>query len=181
MNIVVIGRGNAGRGLTALWRKAGHEVTALGRRDGDASGAGVVVVAVPGPAISAVLGQVTGLAGKIAIDAASAFPSRNEAFASLAEEVKSVTGAPVAKSLNLTFAVLYDQIAAQRVPPGSLYVAGDGARDITEELIRDAGYEPVPLGGLDRARAVEDLAWLLAAAVKDGVPVLYRFAVPGEL
>jgi 8-hydroxy-5-deazaflavin:NADPH oxidoreductase len=86
-------------------------VTALGRRGGDASDAGVVVMAVPGSAISAALGQVTGLAGKIAIDATDAFPSRNEAFASLAEEVKSFTGAPVAKSFNLTFAVLSDQIA----------------------------------------------------------------------
>jgi predicted dinucleotide-binding enzyme len=52
---------------------------------------------------------------------------------------------------------------------------------ITEELITDAGYDPVPLGGLDKARAVEDLAWLLVAAMKDGAPVFYRFAVPGEL
>jgi 8-hydroxy-5-deazaflavin:NADPH oxidoreductase len=156
-------------------------VTALGRRGRDASGAGGVVVAVPGPAISAALGQVTGLAGKIAIDATSAFPSRNEAFASLAEEVKSFTGAPVAKSFNLNFAVLYDQIAAQRVPPGSFHVAEDGARDITGELIRDAGYDPVSLRGLDRARAVEDLARVLVAAMKDGVPVFCRFAVPGEL
>ena len=67
MNIVVIG----GR-LAALWRKAGHEVTAVGRDGGDASGADVVVAAVPGPVISAALGQVTGLAGKIAIDKARA-------------------------------------------------------------------------------------------------------------
>jgi len=112
-------------------------VTALGRGVGAASGADVVV-AVPGPAISADLGAVPGLAGKIAIDAANTFPSRNEAFpsrnegfASLAEEVKSVTGAPVAKSFNLNFAVPYDQIAAQRVPPGGFHVAGDGARDVT--------------------------------------------------
>jgi len=156
-------------------------VTALGRRGGDASGADVVVVAVPGPAISAALGQVTGLAGKIAVDAASAFPSRSEAFASLAEGVKSFTGVPVAKSFNLNFAVRSDQIAAQRVPPGGFYVAGDGARDIAGQFITDAGYDPVSLGGLDKARAVEDLAWLLVAAVKDGVPVFYRFAVPGEL
>jgi predicted dinucleotide-binding enzyme len=76
---------------------------------------------------------------------------------------------------------LSDQIAAPRVPPGSFYVAEDGARDITGQFMTDAGYDPVPLGGLDRARAVEDLAWLLVAAVKDGVPVLYRCAVPGEL
>jgi predicted dinucleotide-binding enzyme len=100
MNIVDIGRGNAGRGLAAPWRTAGHELTVVGRRGGDACDADV---------------------------------------------------------------------------------AGDGARDITEELITDAGYDPVPPDGLDKARAVEDLAWLLAAAVNDGAPVFYRFANPGEL
>jgi predicted dinucleotide-binding enzyme len=180
MNIVIITRGNVGGGLAALCRKAGHEVTALGRGGGAASGADVVV-AVPGPALSAALRTVPGLAGKIAIDAANAFSSRNEAFPSLAQEVKSVTGAPVAKSFNPNFAVPDDQIAAQQVPPGSFYVTGDGARDITEELITDAGYNPVPFGGLDKARAVEDLARVLIAAMKDGAPVFYRFAVPGEL
>jgi hypothetical protein len=53
--------GEPGGGLAALWRKAGHEVTALGRGGGDASGAGVVVVAVPGPAVSAALSTVPGL------------------------------------------------------------------------------------------------------------------------
>jgi predicted dinucleotide-binding enzyme len=51
---------------------------------------------------------------------------------------------------------------------------------ITEELITDAGYDPVPLGGLDKARAVEDLAWVRVAAMKDGARIFYCFAVPGE-
>ena len=181
MNIVVIGRGNVGGGLAALWRQAGHQVTALGRGGGDASEADVVVVAVPGCAISAALSTVTGLAGKIAVDATNAYPFRNEAFRSLAEEVRSFTGGPVAKSFNLNFAVLYDQISAQRVRPSSLYVADDGAREVTEHLIADAGYDPVPLGGLDKARALEDLTWLLIAAMKDAAPVFHRFAVSGEL
>ena len=181
MNIVIIGRGNVGGGLAALWRKAGRQVTALGRRGGDASGAEVVVVAVPGPAISAALVTVTGLAGKIAIDATNAYSSRNEAFPSPAEEVKSLTGGPVAKSFSLNFAVLYGQIAAQRARPSSLHVASDGAREVAEQLITDAGYRPVPLGGLDQVRALEDLTWLLSPAMKDGAPVFDRFAVPGEL
>ena len=141
MKVVTIGRGNVGGGLAALWRKAGHQVTELGRGGGDASGADVVVVAVPGHAISAALSQVTGLAGKIAIDATNAIPSRNEAFGSLAEEVKSFTGGPVAKSFNLNIAALYDQVDAQRVRPSSFYAADDGARAITEQLIADAGYD----------------------------------------
>jgi predicted dinucleotide-binding enzyme len=181
MKVVTIGGGNVGGGLAALWRKAGHQVTVLGRGGGDASGADVVLVAVPGPAISAALSQVSGLAGKIAIDATNAFPSRNEAFGSLAEEVKSFTGGPVAKSFNLNIAGLYDQIAAQRARPSNFYAADDGARQVTEQLIIDAGYDPVPLGGLDKARALEDLTWLLLAAGKGGAPVFYRFAVPGEL
>jgi len=28
---------------------------------------------------------------------------------------------------------------------------------------------------------MEDLTWLLFAAMKDGAPVFYRFAVPGQL
>src|SRR5215472_11070121 len=67
MKIVTIGRGSVGGGLATLWRKAGHEVTMLGRDGGDASDADVVLVAVPGPAVSAALGKVTGLAGKIAV------------------------------------------------------------------------------------------------------------------
>jgi hypothetical protein len=45
----------------------------------------------------------------------------------------------------------------------------------------DAGYDPVLVGGLDQARALEDITWLPVAAMKDGSPVFYRFAVPGEL
>ena len=180
MKIVTIGRGNVGGGLAALWRKAGHEVTALGRDGGDASDADVVLVAVPGPAVSAALGKVTGLADKIAIDATNAYPSRNQAFPSLAEEVQSITAGPFAKSFNLNYASLYDQVAAQRVRPGSLYAADGAADGIAGQLITDAGYDPVRVGGLDKARALEDLTWLLFAA-QDGAPIFYRFAAPGEL
>ena len=95
MKIVTIGRGNVGGGLAALWRKAGHEVTVLGHDGGDASDADVVLVAVPGPAVSAAL-----------------------------------------------------------------------------------GYDPVRVGGLDKARALEDLSWLLFAAAPEGAPFSYRFAAP---
>jgi len=138
------------------------------------------VVAVPGPTISEALGKVAGLVGKTAIDPTNAIRRRNEAYPSLAEEVKSFTGGPVGKSFNLNFAVLYDQIAAQRVRPTSLYASDDAARQVTEHLITDAGYEPVRLGGLDKARAVEDLLWLPGAA-GHGSPIFYRFAAPGQL
>jgi hypothetical protein len=31
-----------------------------------------------------------------------------------------------------------------------------GAREVTERLIRDAGYEPMSVGGLENARALEE-------------------------
>jgi hypothetical protein len=180
MKIVTVGRGNVGGGLADLWRKAGHEVTALGRDGGDAAGADVVVVAVPALSISEVLGKVSGLDGKIAIDACNALPDRNQAFPSMAHEVKSFTGGPVAKGFNVNFAALYDQIAAQRARPSNLYCGDDDALPVTRQLSIDAGYDPVPVGGLDKARAIEEVAWLPLAA-GGGSPVFYRFGPPGDL
>jgi hypothetical protein len=156
MNITVIGRGHVGGGLAARWRRAGHQVQELGKEGGDASNADVVLVAVPSGAIADALGRVSGLEGKVAIDATNAFAGRNASFPSLAHEVKSITHGPVAKSFNLNYAALYDQIDAQPTRPGNLYAADDEAREVTEQLIRDAGYEPVNGGGIENARALED-------------------------
>jgi 8-hydroxy-5-deazaflavin:NADPH oxidoreductase len=182
VNITVIGRGNVGGGLARRWENAGHTVTALGRDGGDASDADAVLVAVPGGEIADALAKVTGLDGKIAIDATNAFGGRNEQFESLAHEVKSIVGGPVAKSFNTNFAVLYDQIDEQRARPGNLYAAEDGAREATEQLIRDAGFDPVFVGGLDRARLLEDHMALTGAINQGGLGrFFYRYAPPGEL
>jgi 8-hydroxy-5-deazaflavin:NADPH oxidoreductase len=182
MKITVIGRGNVGGGLARKWRQAGHEVDELGRDGGDASAADAVLVAVPGPAIANALDAVAGLQGKVTIDATNAVRGRNEDFESNAHEIKSIVGGPTAKSFNLNFANVYDEIAAQRVPPSNLYCAEDDAREVTEQLIRDAGYDPVYAGGLDRARMLEDHLALLFAVNQAGLgPFFYRFAAPGQL
>jgi predicted dinucleotide-binding enzyme len=178
MKITTIGKGNIGGGLGRLWEQAGHQVTALGHEGGDASDADVVLVAVPSSAISDALQKVTGLEGKIAIDAANAFAGRNEQYESFAHEVKAHTKGPVAKAFNANFAKLYDRIRDTRIPPGCLYAADDEARAVTEQLIRDAGYDPVSVGGIENARALED--FVTGLFVKIG-QVFYRFAPPGEL
>ncbi len=178
MKITTIGKGNIGGGLAELWKQAGHEVTTLGHEGGDASDADVVLVAVPSGSISEALGKVTGLQGKVAIDAANAFSGRNEDYESFAHEVKAHTNGPVAKAFNANFAALYDQVGAQRVPPSCLYAADDEAREVTEQLIRDAGYEPVSLGGLENARALEDF---VPGVLGKAGQVFYRFMPPGEL
>jgi hypothetical protein len=181
MNITVIGRGNVGGGLAARWRKAGHDVTEIGRDGGDASGSEAILVAVPSAAIGDALGKVTGIGDQVVIDATNAFTGRNEEFESLAHEVKSHVGGPVAKSFNCNYAALYDEIDAQRVPPSNLYAAEEGAVEVTEQLIRDAGYDPVSVGGLENARLLEDhLAFM--SAITDGLGrFFYRYAKPGEL
>src|SRR5215469_12491651 len=107
MKIAVIGRGNVGGGLARKWRDVGHEVDELGRDGGDASAADVVLVAVPGPEIANALGKVTGLDGKVTIDATNAVRGRNEDFESNADEIKSIVGGPTAKSFNANFANIY--------------------------------------------------------------------------
>ncbi len=178
MNITTIGKGNIGGGLAKLWEHAGHTVTTLGSDGGDASDADVVLVAVPSGAISDALGKVTGVEGKTAIDATNAFAGRNEQYESLAQEVKAHTNGPVAKAFNANFATLYDQIGEQRVRPSCLYAADDEAREVAEQLIRDAGYDPVTAGGLENARALEDFVPGLFAKIGQ---VFYRFAPPGEV
>jgi 8-hydroxy-5-deazaflavin:NADPH oxidoreductase len=74
--------------------------------------------------------------------------------------------------------VLYERIGEQRVRPSCLYAADDEAREVTEQLIRDAGYEPASIGGLENARALED--FVTGVLLKVG-RVFYRFASPGEL
>jgi 8-hydroxy-5-deazaflavin:NADPH oxidoreductase len=182
MKIAVIGRGRVGGGLGGRWERAGHTVTRIGREGGDASDADAVLVAVPPLAIADALRGVTGLDGKVAIDATNAYGGRNEAYESLAHEVKSITGGPVAKAFNLEYAVLYDQIDAQRVRPSTLYAAEDEAREVAEQLIRDAGYDPVLVGGLEKARMLEDSLEVFSSVRRAGLgPHFRRFAQPGEL
>ena len=182
MNITVIGKGNVGGGLADRWERAGHTVDRVGREGGDASGADAVLVAVPSDQIADALEKVSGLEGKVVIDATNAGAGRDETFASLAEQVKAAVGGPVAKSFNLNFANQYDSIDEQRLPPGNLFAAEDEARAVTEELIRDAGYDPVYAGGLENARLLEDHLALMFAVNRAGLgPFFYRYARAGEL
>jgi predicted dinucleotide-binding enzyme len=121
---------------------------------------------------------VSGLEGKIAVDAANAFTGRDEQYESFAHEVKTHTNGPVAKAFNANFATLYDRIGEQRVRPSCLYTADEEAREVTEQLIRDAGYDPVSLGGIENPRALEDFVPSVLAKIGQ---VFYRFAPAGEL
>lgn len=182
MNITVIGKGHVGGGLAARWEKTGHRVTRPSREGGDASGADAVLVAVPSGQITDALLKIDALEGKIALDATNAYDGRDESFESLAHEVKSIVGGPVAKTFNLQYAALYDRIDEQRARPSNLYAADDGARQVTDQLVRDAGYDPVFVGGLEQARALEDATTLFRAIRHHALgQYFHRYAKPGEL
>jgi len=182
MKITTIGRGNVGGGLAKLWQDAGHDVTELGREGGDCSGADAVLLAVPQTAIADALASVSGLEGVPVIDAINAVRApRPDGFDSLAEYVKSLTGGPVAKAFNTNFASIYDRIGEARATPSMVYAADDEAREVTETLIRDAGFEPISAGGLENARAVEDFIDVIFAVAGQGGPFFYRIAPPDKL
>jgi predicted dinucleotide-binding enzyme len=182
MKIATIGRGNVGGGLADLWEKAGHEVTRIGKDGGDVSEVDAVLVAVPGGAIEAALDNVRGLEGKTVIDATNLFGAdRPSGFQSNAEFVKSRTNGPTAKSFNVNGARLYDELRNTRSRPGNLWTGDEEAREVVEQLNRDAGYEPLHAGPLENARAQEEFLALWVGISKEIGPFFYRMAPPAEL
>jgi len=182
MRITTIGRGRVGGALARRWVAAGHDVTTLGRDGGDVGGSDVLLVAIPGDAIADALAIVSGLSGQITIDATNRFGERPPGFDSVAEQVKSLTGGPTAKAFNTNFAVLYDKVDAETLPPGTMFASDPEARDATEQLIRDAGFEPIHLGDLEQAPLLEGLIALTRVLeTGDLGPFFYRFNRPGEV
>jgi 8-hydroxy-5-deazaflavin:NADPH oxidoreductase len=183
MRIAVYGRGNVGGGLADLWERAGHQVTRLGRDGGDLSAAEAVLLALPGGAVADALGKVRGLGGKTVIDATNRVGVPPPAgYPSNAEFVKSRVNGPTAKSFNINFAMLYDRLGKERARAGNLWCGDDEARDVVEQLNRDAGYDPIYAGSLDNAAAQEALVELFFAISQGGMgPFFYRMAPPGQL
>ena len=177
-----MGRGHVGSGLADLWEQADHEVVArLGREGGDVSDADVVLVAVPGGAIVDALDNVTGIDGKTVIDATNLINAEPPSgFDSNAAFVKSKTNGPTAKSFNLNFANLYGKIADAKPRPGNIWVGDEEARQVVEQLTRDAGYDPVYAGGLDKAPTQEHAIDIVFAISQEMGPCFYRFAPPDE-
>ena len=100
MKIATIGRGTLGSARGRRWEEAGHTVTLLGQDGGDVSDADAVLVAVPSNAITDALSKVSGLDGKVVLDATNAFAGRHPGYDSFAHEVKASTNGPVAKAFN---------------------------------------------------------------------------------
>jgi 8-hydroxy-5-deazaflavin:NADPH oxidoreductase len=182
MRIAVIGRGNVGGGLADLWEKAGHDVTRVGRDGGDVSDADAVLLAMPGRSIAEALGAIEAIQGKTIIDATNLVGgSPPDGFASNAEYAKSRIGGPTAKSFNINFAAIYDRIPTASTAPGNLWCGDEEARDVVEQLNRDAGFDPIYAGGLENAAIQESFLRLVFAINQGGLgPFFYRMAPPDE-
>jgi hypothetical protein len=180
--IGIIGAGHIGGTLAKLWVDSGHQVMLSSRhpeelkalaaslgakarvgtpRDAAVFGE-VVVVSVPYKALPQIGQDLRSeLAGKVVLDTCNPYPERD---GPMADEVrKEGTGAasprllPGTRLVRAFNAIGWRDLAheAHRTgEPVAIPLAGDdaGALRIAQQLVIDAGFAPVVVGGLDRAR-----------------------------
>jgi 8-hydroxy-5-deazaflavin:NADPH oxidoreductase len=182
IKIGIIGSGNLGGTVGTLWVKSGHPVLFSSRHPeelknlvdslGPLARAGtvrealafgdVVLVAVPYgayPQISKDYAQE--FKGKIVIDAGNAVPARDGEIAKEAREngigitsAKYLAGARIVRAFNT---LNYRRLASiSNRPEGRIGIpmAGDDkdALAVVSTLVRDAGFDPVIIGPLERAK-----------------------------
>jgi 8-hydroxy-5-deazaflavin:NADPH oxidoreductase len=176
MRIAVIGTGNIGGTLGGKWRAAGHDVVYGSRSAGSSgpggapvatiadalAGAGVVLLAIPGPAVAELARtHAADLAGKVVIDAA------NRMGEAAVNSHADITAAAPAAHYARAFSTLGWENFADPLPGTQLFFAADaGARAATEELISAVGLEPVFVGDAGAARTVDGLLPLWFALVQ---------------
>ncbi len=180
--IAVIGGGNIGGTIGGLWIRAGHPVMFASRHPDDLkplveklgplAKAGTVeqalafgdavLIAVPYKAYPEFGRSFAGLLkGKVVLDAGNATKARDGDLAAEAESAgigatsaKYLAGARLVRAFNAANYRLFAQNAHRSGAPMAVPIAGDDkqAVGIAAALVRDAGFEPVVVGGLDAAR-----------------------------
>ncbi len=182
MRIGIIGTGNIARTLGAAWARAGHEVAIAGRSpekaqaladelgarsvplEDVATGRDAVLVAVPWDASEQVVALAGVPSGTVLIDPTNAVGHGIGSLLiapgeSMAERIASAApGAHVVKAFHTFPFMQWTGPSEGRTPV--VVMAGDdpGALKAVGELARDLGGDPVVLGGLDRARQLEEVA-----------------------
>ena len=180
LKIGIIGSGHVGSALGGVWAKAGNEVMFSSRDlDNDkklASEVGanaragspqeaaafgqVILFAVPYSAFPELVKNLgDSLKGKVVINASNPFPERDGEIANRAREegvglfeAHLLPGALVVRAFN---AVPAARMANAHEDPGKIGmpIAGDEkAIEFASRLVRQAGFEPVVVGGLDMAK-----------------------------
>jgi predicted dinucleotide-binding enzyme len=181
MRIGVIGAGRLGGAVGSLWVKAGHEVLFSSRHPeqlkplveglGGRARAGtvaeavafgeVLLLAVPYRAVPEVGKEhAAAMRGKVVLDATNAFRERDGAAGEEAiangiglTTAKYLPGARVVRAFNFTGAAEFTRDSNRPEGRIAVPIAGDdrAALDMAAQLVRDAGFEPVVVGGLSTA------------------------------
>jgi len=181
VKIGVIGSGRVGSALGGVWAKAGHEVMFASRsldadkklasevgsnaRAGTPSQAAafgqVLLFAVPYGALPE-LGKTLAdsLKGKVVIDACNPFPQRDGEIANQAREkgaglfsAQLLPGAHIVRAFNAVGAARMAEAHEEPQHIGMPIAADDKqAIEVASRLIREIGYEPVLIGGLDMGK-----------------------------
>jgi predicted dinucleotide-binding enzyme len=200
MKIGIIGTGHIGGALAKLWVAAGHEVLLSSRHPDElkplarqlgprarvgtpkeaASFGDVVLVSVPYKALPELGRDLKAeLAGKIVLDTCNPYPGRDGDMASEARKkgtgVASPEFLPGTRLVRAFNAINAGSLAgeAHRKPPlVGIPLAGDDAEAlrVAQRLVTDAGFDPVVVGGLARAREFDV-----------GTPVYTRLLTAAEL
>jgi 8-hydroxy-5-deazaflavin:NADPH oxidoreductase len=180
IRIGVIGSGHVGSNLGRVWAQAGNQVMfsslnldndkKLAAEIGPNARAGtpreaaefgqVLLFAVPYGALPELGKSLDGLLqGKVVIDACNPFPGRDGAIANEALEkgagVVSAQLLPGARIVRAFNAIGAETMGEAHEEPGhfGMPIAGDKrAIDVASRLIREIGYEPVIVGGLDMGK-----------------------------
>jgi 8-hydroxy-5-deazaflavin:NADPH oxidoreductase len=182
LKIGIIGTGNIGGALAKHWAKAGHEIIIASRHpealEGLAKSLGpkvragtpkeaaafgdVILVSIP-YAATPQLGRdlQSELKGKIVLDTGNPYPNRDGPMADDARKrgtgVASAEFLPGTKLVRAFNAIKYTDLTNEANHPGAKYgipLAGDDpeAMRVAQRLVRDAGFDPVVVGGLARAK-----------------------------
>ena len=180
IRIGIIGSGHVGSALGGVWAKAGNEVMFSSRNlDNDkklaaeiganaragtpqeaAAFGQVVLLAVPYSAFPSLLrASATSLKGKVVINASNPFPQRDGEIASQARDEGAglfdahlLPGALIVRAFNAVGAA---RMASAHENPGKIGMpmAGDKkAIEVASPLVREAGFVPVVVGGLDMGK-----------------------------
>jgi predicted dinucleotide-binding enzyme len=188
MQVGIIGSGLMGSALGTSWARAGHMVRFSYSRDrsklerlaaeagygatavspAEAAAADVVLVAVNWRALEDALAQAGSLRGKIVITCMLPMTDDDEALAightmSGAETLAEKTGAHVVGTFNTVWSdVIRARMTAKDAPPSLFHVGDDASAKATvAQLIRDARFDPIDVGGLENARLLEPFGLLM--------------------
>lgn len=182
LKIGIIGTGQIGGTLARLWVAAGHEVLMSSRHPDELKGLAaslgprarvgtpreaalfgeVVLMSVPYGALPQVGRDLkTELAGKIVLDTCNPYPSRDGEMAVEARKVSTgvadprfLPGVRLVRAFNAINSGDLAGEAHRAGEPIAIPLAGDDAQAlaVAERLVRDAGFAPVVVGPLARAR-----------------------------